>query len=374
VKESTLTDIVCPAEKGETHCHGHLSLAEDFPTLRAIDDESEIVEGLLRCTRCRAEYPILCSLAVLLPETLTWLRSNYSTILNVAVEQGITISRSMLDYLHFNGAHIPPRETSDGWNYSAFNRISLYLCAHYDNVLDTLSAAHPLTELLHQYYGRDLYSVLIQMLAPHLYPAQHALDIGCNVGRMSRELAAHCGVVYGVDMAFGAAFTARRALLGKPSQLTNYDLFRDGHIRESRLLDLPPLQNAEVLIASGTNLPFPDSAFDVVNSSNIIDVVSDPAKLVQEKRRALKDGGIFAMTDPYCWEISASIEKWPGGRNGITSIEGVHQLLESEFDVIAEKDNVPWVLREHDRKFSIYINHCVVGRKRIAARGGQDGS
>lgn len=369
MKLSILSDIVCPSAKDEMPCHGSLTLAEDFPTL---GDERDIVEGLLRCADCGASYPILCGLPILLPETLTWLRKNYTVVLSVAAGQGMPLSRAMLDYLHQRGAHIPVRDAAGDWNYSAANRISLYLCAHYDNVLDTLAPSHPLLSFLQSYYENDLYTILVKMLTPYLDTTQYTLDIGCNVGRMSRELAARCGMVYGVDLAFAAALAARRALLGLPSPITSYELFRDGHIRQARALDFPPVQNAEVLIASGTQLPFPDAVFDVVNSSNVIDVVPNPAQLPREKARVLKGDGLCAMTDPYCWEISAPVEKWPGGREDIPSVEGVRQLLASSFDILAEADDVPWVLREHDRKFSTYLNHCLVARKRMAAQGGRD--
>ncbi len=364
MKQSILKDIVCPISIGGTSCHGRLALAEDVaPFVTMLNNATEVTEGLLRCEHCGAEYPILCGLAVLAPDTLTYLRTNYGLILGLAAEQGITISRPMLDYLQRRGAHVAARDGSSGWNYSSTHTHSLYLCAHYDNVLDILPVDHPLRGLLQAYYGHDLYTVLMEMLVPYLEPAQRVLDIGCNVGRMSRELAAHCETVYGVDLAFGAAFTARRILTGWPSSLTNYELFSNGLTRQLRSLNLPPFPNAEVMIASGTCLPFMDAAFDVVNSSNVIDVVSDPAELVTEKERVLKQGGLFVMTDPYCWEIAAPVEKWLGGKEPLPSAEAVRQQLGRMMNILAEVDNAPWVLRDHDRKFSIYLNHCVVGRK-----------
>jgi SAM-dependent methyltransferase/uncharacterized protein YbaR (Trm112 family) len=372
VKLSTLADVVCPAQGEAATCHSPLTLSENLPITQAPGDEQDMVEGLLRCAGCGAEYPILCGLAVLLPETLTYLRQNYYLILGLAAERQHPLSQPMLDHLQRQGAHITSRESSRGWNYSAARTLSLYLGVHYDDVQDTLSPVHPLVEFMRGYRRRDPYTVLMEMLTPRLEPTQRALDIGCNVGRMARELAARCAAVYGVDLAFGAAYTARRALMGRPTPLTAYELFRDGHIRQSRALDLPPFQNAEVLIASGVNLPFPDAAFDVVNSANVIDVVPDPAQLLREKARALKSGGLFAISDPYCWGIAAPVEKWPGGRDGLPSAQAVRQQLAQVLEILAEADDVPWVLRDHDRKFSVYLNHCLVGRKREAAQGGAD--
>jgi len=38
-------------------------------------------------------------------------------------------------------------------------------------------------------------------------------------------------------------------------------------------------------------------------------------------------------------------------------------LAELGFEIVAEEDMVPWILRYHDRQVSLHFNHNLVARK-----------
>jgi len=352
VRLSALDDVVCPGTAGKP-CHGRLKVASDKAQAIA---EDEIAEGILRCERCAAEYPVLCGVAILVADLAAYLRANYALILSLAMEHGLVIGKAMLDYLHRAGAHFAKRAEA-----GAPRAVSDYLCAHYDNVLDLLPPAHPLLPFLREYYERDIYTTVISMVAPHLATPGIVLDIGCSVGRMTHELATRSRAAYGLDLSFDSVFAARRVLLGLPTRLTRYELMRDESVRTERPLNVTIAPNAECVVASGTLLPFATASCDVVASANVVDVSGDPAGLVREKLRTLAPRGLFVLTDPYRWNVNASVMQWLGG---LPSGVAMRMQLTRVLEILAEADDVPWVMRRYDREFLVYFNHCLVARKR----------
>jgi SAM-dependent methyltransferase len=55
---------------------------------------------------------------------------------------------------------------------------------------------------------------------------------------------------------------------------------------------------SRVVAAVGEVLPFPDETFDVVFSSNVLEHVQDPVKVLSETRRVLKPGGMMHVVVP----------------------------------------------------------------------------
>jgi ubiquinone/menaquinone biosynthesis C-methylase UbiE len=102
------------------------------------------------------------------------------------------------------------------------------------------------------------------------------LDLGCGDGALSYWLARAGAQVTGVDNEPLGIQLAKENLhsVGKDSQCT-------------------------FVVASAYELPFPDQSFDFVVSSEVIEHVQHPEKMVAEARRVLKPGGKFVLTTPY---------------------------------------------------------------------------
>jgi SAM-dependent methyltransferase len=299
-----------------------------------------------------------------MPQLRTHLRDNYAAILQLSIELG-GLGSPMQQWMSQQKACWDRAKSQGPQRYSGATRLSVYLGAHYGDLLSGLTPDHPLAKVVQAIYPQDLYSAFMDLAIPHLPSDGVALDVGCNVGRLTWELAGRCKCVYGVDVAFGAVLTARRLFTGQPKPLATYKLVRDGLNIEDRPLNVEPRSNVDLVVASGLVLPFARETFDVVGSANLIDVTPAPGEILRAKTQVLRSQGIMLTTDPYWWGIDgAPLEKWLGGYDGIKSEQAVRQMLvDLGFEIVAEQDTMPWILRYHDRRISLHFNHSLVARK-----------
>ncbi len=92
----------------------------------------------------------------------------------------------------------------------------------------------------------------------------------------------------------------------------------------------------------GEAIPFPDSYFDAVFCSNVLDHTSDPPKVVEEMYRVMRPGGHLVLT----------VEIFPSARerdlshpHAFTKAE-VRELLNGRFVSLFEKES-PWIMLMH---------------------------
>lgn len=57
------------------------------------------------------------------------------------------------------------------------------------------------------------------------------------------------------------------------------------------------------VICDALSLPFGDSKFDTAFSTQVIEHVNNPSKMIKEIYRVLKPGGSLIMTGPFVWEL-----------------------------------------------------------------------
>ena len=88
------------------------------------------------------------------------------------------------------------------------------------------------------------------------------LDVGCSAGLMTEALTARGADVVGADVDFASLAHA----VGSGG-------------------------NARYVVARGEQLPFPDESFDAVVCNHVYEHVNDPAAVVREAHRVLRDGG-----------------------------------------------------------------------------------
>ena len=97
-----------------------------------------------------------------------------------------------------------------------------------------------------------------------------------------------------------------------------------------------------------------------------------PRKLLQRLPTLVKKGGVVVLVSPYSWlhEYTPKSE-WLGGYSSesepskvIDSFETVAEQMQADgaFALVSRKD-MPFLIREHARKFQIGVSDCSVWRR-----------
>jgi sarcosine/dimethylglycine N-methyltransferase len=152
-----------------------------------------------------------------------------------------------------------------------------------ERILAALKAANgpdaPVTvdalAVLDHFHGRGIVATkeLVELLKPQ--PGEHLLDIGSGIGGPARWFAAKCGVrVTGVDLT--PEFCAAAEALNRATGLADRVVIKNG---------------------SALALPVPDNAFDRAYSQNVIMNIADKRGFYREAFRALKPGGVLALSN-----------------------------------------------------------------------------
>jgi SAM-dependent methyltransferase len=331
----------------------------DTPSPSTAEDGDELHEGVLRCAECREEYPIVAGTAVVLPSVRSWLRAHYYYILAGASQAG-GIGSGLMSWLEARDWHLGNRFAYD---YYEENRwIGMFAGSHYDPVPAADASDSPLAEICAM---PNVFDVAIEMLGRHLEEkAARALDVGTNVGGMALRLAQCARDVVGIDAAFNPVLAARRIQLGRPRPLHSYRRYLDGLHYESR-----PLQavrgNTEFLVGSAAALPVQGS-FEVITMLGLVDVAAEPRRLLAQLAGVLAPGGSLLVSSPYSWSSdNAPMEQWVGASQARpTASQMIHEIQALGLEVLETKDNVLQILREHQRWHRVYVNHCILAKKK----------
>jgi putative 4-mercaptohistidine N1-methyltranferase len=208
-----------------------------------------------------------------------------------------------------------------------------------------------------------------QCLDLGLLPARaRALDLGCAVGRSAFELARHCAEVLAFD--FSKKFIDIANRLRRRGSL-RFNSFEEGELTKARRAVVPPdLDRRRVKFAAGdaTNLPPDLGRFDVILMANLIDRVATPQKCLEQLPDLLRPGGQLIITSPYTWLTSYTPRQhWLGGwtRRGrpIKTFDALRRILSPDFKLLRRLD-LPFLLREHARKYQLGIAEASTWRRR----------
>jgi SAM-dependent methyltransferase len=299
--------------------------------------------------------------AILVQDPWAYIASIFTVVVTLIGER---LSPAMRAFWRTRGLPFAAPSSSQASSQYALN-LGRYIFDHYGNLFDLLPEQHPLRRVADGNYG-DLYTRLLQIAEPHLVSRGQALDLGCNVGGAAFRLSRSFSFAWGLDYSFPAVLWARRILLAQPEGLTTYQLRADGELYHEQTLHFERPNNVEFVVASVDRIPFESDTFDVVVLANMVDVVPDPAGLLDSCHSLLRDRGVLVTTDPYYWDVSiAPSEKWLGGRTDEPSMEGLRKELRKQFCILEERDFAPWILRNSDRYYQLYFCHHIVAQKII---------
>ena len=369
MKQEALRWLVCPRKEEARPCQGTLQVEQVMNDWD--EDPQESLEAILRCDGCKTTYPVVCGIPILMDELPQYLRRNYYFIVGFCRAQGSLsdeMQAALLNYVLldlksgeeelFPTARRYTRETK----LDFLTEVGPYLRNHYDDLGSAVKPADPLYEFLKAYSTRNPHAILEGFAARHGNGGQGlALDIGCHVGGFTALQAQRSRFVYGVDVSFENLLLASQILKGRPKKLDRYRLYEEGTRYHWRRLTAPRCRNVEFVVATGDNLPFKASSVDTVLSCNVVDIVPQPMKLMDEKVRVLKKGGLLLLSDPY--QFYGVMFKRLETRSRKSPLGIIKQRIADQIRIVQEEDNVPWVTQKYNRSYMIYYNHCLAGIK-----------
>jgi uncharacterized protein YbaR (Trm112 family) len=313
MKSHTADLLICPGCLPE-----QVGLALDAYETHGI----EVVNGVLRCSQCRANYPIVGGIAVLLPQD-----------------------------------HDLPHGTKS--RYEEPEVLSSYLWSHYGDSFSDEGAASAYSDWAEQF----------------LPGGGFALDAGCAVGRFTFELSRKCDFAIGLDSSQSLITKARKLLIER--QL-DFDLKREGHLTEKRTIKLPQFWDGskiEFIVADAQALPFHNHVFSFLASLNLLDKLSKPLVHLKEmSRTAARTGVQILVSDPFSWSAEYTKEEdWLGGRDCGTYIgrglDNVQAILEGRSGglsspwMVEHRGAVWWKIRNHDNHFELIQSRFIKARR-----------
>jgi SAM-dependent methyltransferase len=352
MKLSALPLLACPAPGSRTTaaCGGPLALepGRALPPRYAEGDGQELLEGTLRCSGCRTLFPVVGGVAILWPRPQDYI-AKYHRSLTRDLERYGSPSPAARQWLKRQRRALRTEE------YGADFRFSQQFEAPGE-------VARAMREDADAFYGAFAEWV---RTAPTPYDTlagwaraaprrQLVLDAGCGGGGLLARIADAFAGAFGVDLSFLAVLLARRVLLHRPERERTYLLSTRCGTEVERPVAAQPAPNAEFVVGDCAAPPFAAGLFDVVCSSNVVDIAGFDVTL-DAAARALAPGGRLVLSDPFFFRAGEQPEGEPVAalRDG---------LRRRGLRIEEEVPSVPWVWATYDRHWRVYFSYCVAAR------------
>lgn len=201
-------------------------------------------------------------------------------------------------------------------------------------------------------------------------PEARALDIGCAVGGTSFELSKNYGKVIGVD--FSSAFIKTANQMKTEGEAT-YTVPTQGKVFGTSIkATLDPTttpDNVEFMVGDACDLPTAKDfggKFDAIVMANLLCRLPEPEKCLRQLSDLMNPGGVLVIVSPYSWlDEFTNEEKWLGGTTEHPDASRVVRelVLSQGFEEVHEED-MPLLIREHERKYQYIVSHGTVYQKK----------
>ncbi len=179
---------------------------------------------------------------------------------------------------------------------------------------------------------------------------EHALDVGCAVGRSTFELAKKFSFVKGID--FSQAFIEAAEKLNQGGKLS-YEYLEEGNFFSRGVARCPAHSNSvKFIVGDACNLDEKDASYDLVHAANLICRLPNPKSFISCLSKIIRPGGQLILATPFTWlQEYTPEESWIGNGNSESQLE---MILSPHFG-LEKKVDLPFLIREHRRKFQYSV-------------------
>ncbi len=329
--------------------------------------DGNIIEGVLICSTdsCQQEFPIIDGIPIIVEDIRSYLVGNLAAI--TARSDLAPTTRGIL------GDASGPGSQYD----TTRQHLSIYAWDAYGEFDDgQQDSVEPGAVVRCLGVGMELAGLTDTQDAGGLQGP--IVDLGCSVGRSTFELGAGTSdLVVGIDLNFSMLQLAQRVL---EDGTAHFPKRRVGVVYDERRVQTPFGEgsgNVDFWACDSLALPFVPESFSCVVALNLLDCVQAPHELLHALDRILKPHGHAIISSPYDWSTAATpMETWIGGHSQRGPLEGnAEKLLEAlltpgahpqsapNLEIKAERRNVPWQTRLHDRSYVNYDTHVLALRR-----------
>ncbi|TCB57123.1 5-histidylcysteine sulfoxide synthase [Acinetobacter terrae] len=236
-----------------------------------------------------------------------------------------------------------------------------------------------ISQYLEFQYGAEYFNVphfaksLVELAQPYFkeLSTYKALDLGCATGRASFELAAYFDQVTGLD--FSARFIQQAVQLVQGATLC-YTQPIEGELVEYKACNLKELgldahaDRVDFFQADACNLKPHFTDYNFILAANLIDRLHHPKDFLAEIYRRLTLGGILMLASPYTWlEEHTARTEWVGGfkqsGENFSTLNGMTELLQGHFEMLAEPQDVAFIIRETARKYQHTLSQVTLWKR-----------
>jgi len=247
--------------------------------------------------------------------------------------------------------------------YESARAVQEYLCFHFLRDLMPYDCG-PKNAL-------DFTKRMADLCKKHAGQTRLALDLGCAVGASAFELSKHYQEVVGLDFSHAFIEAAKDMQRGKKQTIT---IQEEGDTFVDKVVTLPKGANPQrVTFTQGDACKLPAThfgPFDCILCGNLLCRLPDPDALLKRLPSLVNPSGIVVFVSPYSWlEEYTSKDKWYGGYldkagKPVDSATTLKSKMKALGFSLVEEEQMPFLIREHARKFQLGFSHATVWRKK----------
>jgi putative 4-mercaptohistidine N1-methyltranferase len=269
-------------------------------------------------------------------------------------------SVSAVRYMSSNsGAVVRSTAASGSQVYESKRAVHEYLLFHYGKPNEIMPHSDIDVGFALNFAQRS-HQLAVDLASAKGVPCNRALDIGCAVGGLSFELARSFNDVVGIDFSHHFVDAANGMKIAGNAP---YQTMVQGEIFEDNIAEVSPeIDRSRVNFFQGDacNLQPELGKFDVILASNLLCRLPDPEKFLRDIPAFLNPTGILILISPYSWlDEYTDRSRWIGAKPGQESYSEVERILTSNNSQplkLIEKRNIPFLIREHERKFQLGVS------------------